>query len=138
MFRASLDEVSEAIVASWGPDTQYATKEQPSRKPGDRSRGQCGTTALVLQDWLGGEILVAVVCRDGEPVGVHYWNRLPDGSEVDLTGGQFIPGETLSEQRVAPARPPDRDFQAHPGYGPYVLLRERVRALLERHPTLDR
>jgi hypothetical protein len=130
MREPTLSEVTDAIVASWGPDTQYATEEVPSRKPGDRSRGQCGTTALVLQDWLGGEILAAVVSRDGEPVGVHYWNRLPDGKEVDLTDGQFIPSETLSEQQVGPTRPPDAEFQAHPGYAPYLLLSQRVTALL--------
>jgi hypothetical protein len=126
----TLSEVADAIVASWGPDTQYATEEQPSRKPGDRSRGQCGTTALVVQDWLGGEILAATVSRDGESVGAHYWNRLPDGTEVDLTGGQFLATETLSEQRVAPSRPPDSEFQAHRGFIPYLLLSQRVRALL--------
>jgi hypothetical protein len=131
MSERTLSDVANAIVASWGPDTEYATEEQPSRKPGDRSRGQCGTTSLVLQDWLGGEILAATVSRDGEPVGVHYWNRLPDGSEVDLTGGQFIASETLSEHRVAPRRPPDGEFEAHPGYAPYLLLSQRVRALLE-------
>jgi hypothetical protein len=123
--------VTDAIVASWGPGTQYATEELPSLKPGDRSRGQCGTTALVLQDWLGGEILSAVVSRDGEPVGVHYWNRLPNGIEIDLTLEQFIPSETLSEHHVATTRPPDGEFQVHAGYAPYLLLRQRVLALLK-------
>jgi hypothetical protein len=123
-------EITDAIVASWGPDTQYATEEKPSRKPGDTSRGQCGTTALVLQDWLGGEILAATVSRDGEAVGAHYWNQLPDGTEVDLTGGQFIASESLSGRRVAPRRPPNDEFQAHPGYGPYLVLSQKVTALL--------
>jgi hypothetical protein len=52
----SLAEIAEAIVSSWGPETIYATDE-PSRKPGSRCRNQCGTTALVLQDWLGGKVL---------------------------------------------------------------------------------
>jgi hypothetical protein len=131
MRERTLSQVTDAIVASWGPDTQYATDEQPSRKPGDRSRGQCGTTALVIQDWLGGEILTAEVSRDGDPVGVHYWNRLPDGREVDVTRGQFLPSETLGEQQVALCRPPDSEFQAHPGCAPYSLLSQRVRRLLE-------
>lgn len=137
MRERTLSQVTDAIVASWGLDTQYATDEQPSRKPGDRSRGQCGTTALVIQDWLGGEILTAEVSRDGDPVGVHYWNRLPDGKEVDLTCGQFLPSETLGEQQVAPCRPPDAEFQAHPGYVPYSLLSQRVRRLLESPTSGD-
>jgi hypothetical protein len=126
MAKRTLAEVTEAIMASWGPETMYATKE-PSRKPGDKSRGQCGTTALVVQDWLGGEILAATVSRDGEPVGAHYWNRLDGDMEVDLTGGQFLPNESLSDVRAA-ARPASLD--GLPGYGPYLALSQRVTALL--------
>jgi hypothetical protein len=80
--------------------------------------------------WVG-KSLAAVVSRDGEPVGVHYWNQLPDGTEVDLTGDQFVRSESLSEQRVAPTRPSDNEFQAHPGYGSYLVLSQRVRRWLE-------
>ena len=46
--------------------------------------GQCAVTALVVQDFLGGELIRAFVCGES-----HYWNRLPDGSELDLTADQF-------------------------------------------------
>ena len=58
--------------------------------------GQCRTTALVLQDWLGRKIIVADAFRDGRRVGVHYWNRLPSGEEVELTRDQF-PNEAVGE-----------------------------------------
>jgi hypothetical protein len=120
----SLGEVAEAIMSSWGQDTTYATDE-PSRNPGVPSRSQCGTTALVLQDWLGGEIIVADALRDGQRVGVHYWNRLPSGAEVDLTRDQFLPNEAVGEG-VEVARPPDAAWRDHPGYGPYLVRKERV------------
>jgi hypothetical protein len=41
-------------------------------------------TALVVQDAFGGEILRGVVHGID-----HYWNRLPDSTEVDLTKSQF-------------------------------------------------
>jgi hypothetical protein len=82
----------------------------------------------VVQDWLGGEILAGEVLRDGVVVGVHYWNLLPDGVEVDLTGEQFLPEESVRGRRIAPQRP--ERFSEHPGYGPYRLLAERVRARL--------
>jgi hypothetical protein len=41
-------------------------------------------TALVVQDFLGGELLRGLVCGES-----HYWNRLPDGTELDLTSEQF-------------------------------------------------
>ena len=106
----------------------YATNEVPPRKPGCRSWGQCGTTAGVLQDWLGGDILAADVYRDGQLVGAHYWNRLPGGEEVDLTADQFLPNEALVGRREVP-RPADGAWQSHSGYAPYLVLKERVAKL---------
>ncbi|MGW3608218.1 YunG family protein, partial [Micromonospora sp. NPDC005161] len=57
--------------------------------PDNAARGQCGATALIIQDLLGGELILGeVVARDAK-VGYHYWNRLPDGRDVDLTADQF-------------------------------------------------
>lgn len=49
-----------------------------------RSRGQCAVTALLVQERFGGDLLRVVT-----PEGSHYFNRLPDGREVDLTRDQF-------------------------------------------------
>jgi hypothetical protein len=60
-------------------------------------------TAAVIQDHLGGELLVAeVLYADGSRQGVHYWNRLPDGRELDLTREQFRAGETIGEPSTEP------------------------------------
>ena len=45
-----------------------------SRRP---SKGKCTVTTLVVQDYLGGELLRAPV----EDVS-HYWNRLSDGTII--------------------------------------------------------
>jgi hypothetical protein len=45
----------------------------------------------VVHDRLGGELVRGEVHVDGERVDFHWWNRLPDGSEVDLTREQFAP-----------------------------------------------
>ncbi|MGY1783982.1 hypothetical protein ACI8AB_03200 [Geodermatophilus sp. SYSU D00698] len=42
---------------------------------------------------------------DGSRQGVHRWNRLPGGREVDLTREQFAPHEVVGEPRVV-VRPP--------------------------------
>ena len=123
----SLSEVSHAIVESWSPETCHATPEfVAAGRPGDRTRGQCGTSALVLQDWLGGTLLVADVCVEGKLIGVHYWNRLPVGTEVDLTQDQFQPGETLSKPREV-TRPPGLPRK---GVDAYLLLASRVGTVL--------
>jgi len=55
-------------------------------------------TALVLQEIFGGELLLAdVLNEDGSRQGVHFWNRLPGGLEVDLTRGQFKPSEVVQK-----------------------------------------
>src|SRR4029077_3189006 len=49
--------------------------------------GQCAVTALVVQELLGGDLLRAHV----EGIS-HYWNRLPDGRDLDFTREQFEDG----------------------------------------------
>ena len=45
--------------------------------------GQCGVTALVVNDKLGGDILKTPL-----PEGDHFYNRV-NGERIDLTAGQF-------------------------------------------------
>jgi hypothetical protein len=53
-------------------------------------QGQCAITALVVQDYFGGELLRCKM-TDGNS---HYWNLLPDGSTEDFTEEQFESIET--------------------------------------------
>ena len=135
MAATSPVEVADAIVASWGPDTMYATKEVPIAEAGLPLARPVRTTAAVLQDWLGGDILTADVYRDGQLVGAHYWNRLPGGEEVDLTADQFLPNEAVVGRREVP-RPADEAWQAHPGHAPYLVLKQRVAARLGGGPQV--
>lgn len=65
----------------WRRETSY---EPAKWSPENPTHGQCAITALVVQDLLGGDLLRAKV--NGAE---HYWNRLPDSSELDLTRDQF-------------------------------------------------
>jgi hypothetical protein len=125
----TVEDVEAALRASWSPascdpsDLADWSAENPAR-------GQCGVTALVLQDHLGGELMIGdVVHADGTRQGVHYWNRLPDGREVDLTWEQFRDGERLvpgSERSLGhPERSPDSRV-----IGQYRALAARVAAVL--------
>jgi hypothetical protein len=49
-----------------------------------RLHGHCGAVSSMLQNIFGGDIMTGKVQGD-----THYWNRLPDGVEVDLTSCQF-------------------------------------------------
>ncbi|MFD6176044.1 MULTISPECIES: YunG family protein [unclassified Isoptericola] len=117
----TVDELRELFLAAWGPDTCYPHMKD-EWDPATPSRDQCGMTALVVQDILGGDLVLAEVHVDGAQIGHHYWNRLPDGSDVDLTGDQFRPEETVVGGQVV-VRPPDA-----PRYHreQYELLRRRV------------
>jgi len=63
------------------------------------AHGQCAVTALVIQDMCGGELLRGKVGAVS-----HYWNLLPDGSEVDITYVQFPPGSPLIVGRETRSR----------------------------------
>jgi hypothetical protein len=111
LVRASWDALTcDPVDLPWSPD--------------NAPRGQCGVTALVLHDHLGGELLVAEVRHDdGSRQGFHTWNRLPDGTQVDLTREQFLPHEHVGVPRVVarPDGPPNRCAEQ------YALLAQRVR-----------
>ncbi|MER7009256.1 NUDIX domain-containing protein [Dactylosporangium sp. NPDC000555] len=120
------------LLRSWGPDT-CDPSDLADWHPGNPSRGQCGPTALVVREIMGGDLLRGRVTAGGEPAGHHYWNRLPDGTELDLTRDQFRPGELVvgGEPVPPPDGPPARCR------GQHALLRHRVLTGLGRLPSPD-
>jgi hypothetical protein len=68
-------------------------------------------------------LLIAEVRRtDSTLPGVHYWNRLPDGTELDLTREQFACHEVVQQPRTL-SRPPGLPRRAAEQY---LTLRRRV------------
>jgi len=85
-------------------------------------------TALVLQEIFGGELLLAdVLNQDGSRQGVHFWNRLAGGLEVDLTREQFKSSEIVQTPRVVDR--PD-DLTTGRLYPQYLALASAVQARL--------
>jgi hypothetical protein len=116
------EEIEAAVRAAWARDTcdPVDVDDWSAANP---ARGQCGTTALTINDLLGGDLLVAEVLRaDGSRQGVHWWNRLPDGTEMDLTREQFASHEVIQQPRVVQrsAGPPKRAAEQ------YLTLKHRV------------
>jgi hypothetical protein len=66
------------------------------------------------------------VRSDGSRQGVHYWNLLPDGIQIDLTRGQFADHEVIQPPRVLsrPAARPKRCAEQ------YLTLSRRARNAL--------
>ncbi|NJQ01012.1 YunG family protein [Streptomyces zingiberis] len=117
-----LTDLERAVRDSWGAET--CTPEYRSRwTPENPARDQCGVTAMVLNDLLGGELIRGEVHVNGERVDYHWWNRLGAGVEIDLTREQFGPEETVVGGVVV-ARPPVAEWRRL--REEYALLRERV------------
>lgn len=126
-----LTDIERAVRSSWSADT--CTPEfRPHWTPENPARDQCGVTALVLNDLLGGELIRGEVHVDGERVDYHWWNRLGMGIEIDLTREQFRPEEIVTGGIVVlrpPAAEGDRLREE------YEILRGRVLERLDQQQT---
>ncbi|URM90799.1 hypothetical protein LUW75_13335 [Streptomyces sp. MRC013] len=124
-----LTDIEQAVRSSWDADT--CTPEFRARwRPDNPARDQCGVTAMVLNDLLGGELIRGEVLVDGVRTDYHWWNRLGMGVEVDLTREQFGPEEIVTGGVVVP-RPPKLVRLREE----YELLRERVAEKLGKRPA---
>ncbi|MFH8615279.1 hypothetical protein ACH4E8_09415 [Streptomyces sp. NPDC017979] len=119
--------IARALHASWAAD--ICSPDDIARAPwtpDNPARGQCDITALVVHDLLGGHLLLGEVTLDGADHGYHWWNRLPDGTEIDLTREQFRQGQIITPGRAV-QRPPGRLPRRHEEY---EVLKGRVLAAL--------
>lgn len=81
------NSLEDAIRNSWGKDTCYPGSADKWTES-NSCYGQCAVTALIVQDYLGGEIFY---CSHAH----HYWNRVLNGQHIDLTSKQFPEGTQI-------------------------------------------
>ncbi|GLF99538.1 YunG family protein [Streptomyces yaizuensis] len=118
----NLLDLDRALRESWAADT-CSPDDLADWRPGNPARGHCDITALIVNDVLGGDLVVGeVYLADGAQRGFHWWNRLASGVELDLTREQFQQGQTIGAERVV-VRPPGPLPRR---WAEYLLLRERV------------
>lgn len=123
-----LTDIEQALRDSWSAET--CTPEYRDRwTPANPARDQCGVTAMVLNDLLGGELIRGEVHVDGVRTDFHWWNRLGTGVEVDLTREQFGPEEVVVGGDVI-VRPPVGEWRRL--QEEYAILRDRVAERLGR------
>lgn len=122
MAKPALNQLRQAIIESWSEETAWPGSWTPSNP----AAGQCRVTAAVVQDVLGGEVLMATIQQD--PLYTHFWNRLPDGQEIDLTADQFT-----DQQQVPAGEPIERGelMKPEPMTRTYPVLLERVQEQLD-------
>ncbi|MEV0325736.1 hypothetical protein AB0H63_04680 [Micromonospora echinospora] len=126
-----LTDIEAAVRAGWGRDT-CTPEYRPHWTPENPARDQCGVTALVLHDLLGGDLVRGEVHVDGVRTDYHWWNRLAGGVEIDLTREQFGPEETVTEGVVVHRPPSIRRCREE-----YDLLRQRVVTRLRDGQTVS-
>ena len=85
MNKSIQEKLINALQKSWGTDTGFAPEDIVKVNP---ARAQCVPSSLVVQDYLGGEIVRYHVTGDGINE-KHYFNILEDGTKVDTTGCQY-------------------------------------------------
>lgn len=82
----------------WSRDTSFDPEHWTPENP---AWYQCGPTALLVQHLYGGEILGGeAIIRNPECIHKrvnHFWNRLPNDKEIDLTREQFPAWTRITE-----------------------------------------
>jgi len=115
MATPTIEQLTAALKQSWSKQTTYFPERWSVASP---ATGQGAVTALVVQDYLGGEILRTTVEDQS-----YYLNELPDGSQVNLTAAQFTAGTVFT----TPARSTREHVLGTPAtVTRYNLLKERV------------
>ncbi|WP_308378387.1 alpha/beta hydrolase [Streptomyces sp. ISL-87] len=120
----TLADIEAAIRAGWSAET--CSPDDVERAPWTADNpawGHCDITSLVVQDIVGGELMVGEVWLDGEQHGYHCWNVLPGGIRIDMTREQFRRGQTVTPGRLMGKRPGGRLPRR---WEEYQLLRQRV------------
>ena len=141
--KVSLDALMGALDRSWGSKTSV---DPQNWWPSNAAYGQCAVTALVVNDFFGGQFLRTMATYQNGNSTSHYYNELPDKSVVDLTRIQFPDGTKFSDPEYR-----SREYiVSNPStVERYNLLKKRVSLRLENaakeklklyfaHSTLDR
>lgn len=128
-METSLQDIVNALQSSWGADTAY---DPTGWSDTNRARGQCVVSSLIVQDYLGGDLLRYSV-DEGDLHETHYVNKLTSGVVIDTTASQYkqpvtmrikpiqLDGfKSIREKRLA-----DTDTRER-----YEILKNRVAQLL--------
>jgi hypothetical protein len=87
----TLIKLAQVLRKSWSKETSYCPNDWANSNP---SFGQCAVSALVVNDYLGGEIVWADALLPSGQMISHYFNVI-DGKTVDLTRSQFPKGTII-------------------------------------------
>lgn len=98
--------------------------------PENPALNQCAVTALIVQDYFGGELLRCPMTNGGS----HYWNRLVDGKEIDLTEDQFNQIESKPIKSDVVIREREYVLSFPETLKRYKILKTRIDSFLTPYP----
>jgi len=124
-----LKQIIKALEASWSGDTAYNKSDWTPENP---ARGQCVVSSLVVQDYLGGDLVKCAVDAENLQES-HYFNKLDDGTMLDVTGKQYtfpvnfrlVPVSHEGFESIRDKRLSDDDTRLR-----YKILKSRVDSFL--------
>jgi len=88
---STVRDLESALRVAFDIDTCYPD-ERKDWSPENPAYGQCAVTALVVQDYLGGDIIY-------DQKNIHFWNRV-EKIDIDLSRNQFSENVVLCETRI--------------------------------------
>ena len=94
---ASPDKLTSVIRSAWNSETTSIPDEWDAET--NPARGQCVPTALVVQDYAGGDIIRVATDINGARE-THYRNILPDGTPMDVSGDQYPDSQVFTDAPV--------------------------------------
>lgn len=119
-------DLRRRIRRAWSQET---SNDPASWTPQNPAWGQCAVTALIVQDYCGGNLLRCDAHLPGGRTIGHYFNMRADGSLLDLTKRQFPKGTKFSPALLRTRKHvlayPDTKLR-------YEKLREALGALPEK------
>lgn len=90
-LETTIKQLRRKLEKAWCRDTCWHKSDFNPECP---SGGQCFVTAMIIQDIFGGELIQGIVQQIDGKIS-HYWNKLPNGKEFDLTSDQFVEGDGI-------------------------------------------
>ena len=128
-----LSKLEEALRESWDRETCYQGCVD-GWTPNNPAWGQCAVTALIVQDYLGGEVVWTFALFPDRKTVSHYFNKI-DGNEIDLTYSQFPEGIVIQSGLTKNLRDylsPICNFKKR-----YELLKQRVEEYFNKNPSKE-
>lgn len=84
MNKVEIERLIRTLRYVWQADTAFDASDWSKENP---ARGHCVVTALVVQEYLGGDLQRYEV--SGDVSETHYANVLPGGAIFDVTASQY-------------------------------------------------